>query len=139
MSGELELRGTFEKLDEEHRLAFGWASVASKLDGDDGLQKQIVDLQGDVLDLGPLETAIYKYVIESRDADVMHAQDGVGVLVESILFTPEKIEKMGLDPDTVPVGWWVGFKVLDDAVWKAVKAGTLRMFSIRGEGVREEV
>jgi len=138
MAGELELRGTFRKLDEERRLAFGWASVASKLDGG-GLRKEIVDHQGDILDLGPLEESVYKYVIESRDADVMHAQDGVGVLVESILFTPEKIEKMGLDPEVVPVGWWVGFRVLDDEVWKAVKDGKLRMFSIRGEGVREEV
>ena len=134
----LELRGTFQKLDEDRRLAFGWASVASKLD-DGGLRQDIVDLQGDIIDMDSMEDAVHKYVIESRDADVMHAQDGVGTLVESILFTPEKIEKMGLDPQTVPVGWWVGFHVTDDAVWKAVKAGTLRMFSIRGEGVREEV
>lgn len=138
MPGDLELRGTIQKLDEEQRLAFGWASVASKLDSDTGVQKEIIDHQGDILDLEPLEKAVYQYVIESRDADVMHAQDGVGILVESILFTPDKIEKMGL-PDTCPIGWWCGFKVTDDAVWKAVKDGTLRMFSIKGEGVREEI
>ena len=59
-------RGTFCKLDEERRLAFGWASVVSK----DG--QVIVDSDDDVLDLPSLEGAVYAYVIESRDADEMH-------------------------------------------------------------------
>ena len=41
--------------------------------------------------------------------------------------------------DLVPEGWWIGFKVTDDEVWKKVKDGTYPMFSIEGEAVREEV
>ena len=57
--------------------------------------------------------------------------------IESIVFTPEKIEKLGLEPDALPIGWWIGFHVGDDEVWKGVKDGTYRMFSIRGTGTRE--
>ena len=131
----VELRGEFSKVDEDRRLAFGWASVVKEAGGTEGLE----DLQGDVLDPDSLEQAVYEYVLVSRDADVMHKRDGVGRLVESMLFTPEKLDRMGLDPAAVPVGWWVGYRVDDDEVWKGVKDGTYRMFSIRGTGVREEI
>lgn len=129
----IELQGEFQKLDEDQRLVFGWASVAQ----DD--QGALVDKQGDVLDVPTLELAVYEYVLKSRRADEMHQVDDVGVLVESILFTPEKVEKMGLPPGSVPLGWWVGFKVTSDRVWDRVKAGEYRMFSIRGSGVREDL
>lgn len=131
----MELRGNFSKLDEDRRLAFGWASVVKA----PGEGANLEDLQGDVLDPESLEQAVYEYVLDSRDADEMHKRDGVGRLVESMLFTPEKLERMGLDPAAVPVGWWVGFRVDDEGVWKLVKDGTYRMFSIRGTGVREEL
>lgn len=43
------------------------------------------------------------------------------------------------DADPLPHGWWVGFKVLDDEVWKGVKTGKYSMFSIRGSGQRTPV
>ena len=69
----------------------------------------------------------------------MHERDGVGHIVESMVFTPEKIEKLGLKPDAMPIGWWVGFKVEDDEVWEGVKSGLYKMFSIRGTGIREPI
>lgn len=129
----MELRGEFQKLDEEQQLVFGWASVAENEGG------QLVDKQGDVLDLPSLEGAVYDYVLKSRRADEMHRVDDVGMLVESILFTPEKIEKMGLPAGSVPLGWWCGFRVTDSEVWKKIKDGTYSMFSIRGTGVREQI
>ena len=50
---------------------------------------------------------------------------------------PEKAEEMGIETDAV--GWWVGFKVFDDEVWKRVLAGELKMFSIHGSGTRTKV
>ena len=132
---EWHISGDITKVDDDKRLVFGWASVVAKA----GADEPLVDQQGDVLELDHLEDAIYKYVQESRAADEMHVRDGVGELVESILFTPEKIAKMGIDPSAVPVGWWVGFRITDDMVWKRVKGGEYRMFSIRGSGRREEL
>ena len=36
------------------------------------------------------------------------------------------------------VGWWIGFKVLDEEVWEKVKDGTYSMFSIEGTAERVE-
>ena len=122
------------KLDEDRRIAFGWATVVSRADGE-----PVVDLEGDVIDGNSLEKAVYEYVLISRDADEMHTKfEGVGRLVESMIFTREKLEKIGVPVGTVPLGWWVGFKIDDESVWAKVKDGTYRMFSIFGAGRRVE-
>ena len=51
----------------------------------------------------------------------------------------EKVEKMGIPAGTLPTGWWVGFKIEDDVVWKDVLAGKRPQFSIHGKALREEV
>lgn len=133
-ASKMEIRGTFSKVDQEKRLAFGWASVAEEGGA------VLVDKQGDTLHVETLEVAVYDYNRRSRAADEMHERIVEDVeLVESMMFTPEKIEKMGLDPASVPVGWWVGYYVGDDDLWDGVKAGKRTMFSIRGRGTREEV
>ena len=130
-----ELDVPIEKVDDEQRLAFGWANVAITKDG--GL---VVDRQGDFIDsIAELEKAAYTYVEESREAGHNHVRKGVGTLVESVVFTPEKLEKMGLPPGSVPLGWWVGFRVSDEEVWKGVKDGTYAMFSVHGTGRRQAV
>lgn len=120
------------KMDPEQRLAFGWANVAFRKDG-----SLVLDRQGDFVDdVAELEKTAYHYVLESRDAGQDHGRRGVAQLVESMVFTPEKLEKMGLAPDAVPLGWWTGYKVHDDEVWKGVKDGDYEMFSIHGLGRR---
>ena len=71
-------------------------------------------------------------------SDEMHEKlTGVAQLVESFMLTPEKAAAMGIT--TKRYGYWVGFKVADDAVWAKVKDGTYKGFSIRGTGEREKV
>ncbi|MFW6202596.1 MAG: XkdF-like putative serine protease domain-containing protein [Gemmatimonadota bacterium] len=125
--------GEIRKVDAERRLAFGWAYVAVAKDG-----TPVEDHSGDVLDPDTLEDPVYDYVLHSREGDAMHTGPVAARMVESVVFTADKLEKMGLADGTVPIGWWVGFKVDDDAVWKAVKAGRLTMFSIGGRGARPE-
>ena len=86
-----------------------------------------------------LEEAAYEYVRLYRDGGEMHERGGVAVLVESVVFTEEKIAAMGIPAGILPVGWWIGFKVLDKAVWEKIKDGTYPMFSIEGEAERIEV
>lgn len=125
------------KVDEKRRLAFGWAYIASTPDG--GV---VVDKQGDfVEDPVELEKAAYRFVRDARRGGEMHqTQDGVPIqvadMVESFVTTPDKVMKMGLDPQGVPVGWWVGWKVNDEQVWDKVMDGTYGSFSIHGKGRR---
>ncbi len=69
----------------------------------------------------------------------MHERGGCAVLIESMVFTKEKMSAIGITEGTLPEGWWIGFKVTDPDVWGKVKDGTYPMFSIEGEAVREEI
>ena len=122
------------KMDEDKRLAFGWANVAVTVDGE-----QTPDRQGDVIDTDVLEDAAYRFVELYREGGEMHERGNVAVLVESVVFTKEKMWAMGIPTGTVPEGWWVGFRVLYDDVWEKVKTGEYSMFSIGGRAIREEI
>ena len=130
------LKGRFkiEKVSEDKMLAFGWASVAIRADGE-----QIEDWQGDMIDPEDLEAAAYEFVELYREGGEMHERGGTAVLVESVVFTPEKTALMGIPEGTVPTAWWIGFKVLDPDVWEKVKDGTYPMFSIEGTAERVNV
>lgn len=111
-------------------MVFGWAYVAKLADG-----MAVVDHSGDrVDDTESLEFSAYGYVLKSREGNVMHTGKLTAQLVESMVFTPEKCEALGLAKDALPVGWWVGFKILDGEAWKGVKSGKYAMFSIEGKG-----
>ncbi len=130
------LKGKFkiEKSADEKMLAFGWASVAIRTNGE-----QIEDWQEDVIDPEDLEEAAYQFVELYREGGEMHERGGAAVLVESVVFTEEKLKAIGIPAGTVPTGWWIGFKVIDPDVWEKVKDGIYPMFSIEGEAIREEV
>ena len=116
------------KSDDEKMLAFGWASVSMRVDGE-----VIEDWQKDIVEPEELERAAYEYVLLYREGGEMHERGGAAVLIESVVFTEEKMQAMGIPAGTLPVGWWIGFKVLDEEVWEKVKDGTYPMFSFEGE------
>jgi len=118
------------KVDEDQRLVFGWASVVETEDG-----SPLEDLQGDVIAPDELESAAYRFVLDSRKAGEMHERtEGIGRLVESFVLTAEKADALGISKRS---GWWVGFKIDDDETWAKVKKGDFRMFSIGGKARRE--
>jgi hypothetical protein len=122
------------KLDIDKRLVFGWAYVTHDEQGN--VQ---VDKSGEFVDdYDELERAAYEFVVKSRRAGDMHRGDfTAGTMIESMVFTPEKISKMGLPPGSMKTGWWVGFKIENDAVWQAVKNGERPAFSIHGKASKE--
>lgn len=130
------IKGRFKimKSDDEKMLAFGWANVSMRVDGE-----LIEDWQGDIIEPEELEAAAYEYVRLYGDGGEMHERGGIAVLIESIVFTEEKMQVMGIPAGTLPVGWWIGFKVTDKDVWEKVKNGAYPMFSIEGEAERVEV
>ena len=127
---------TIKKMDEDKRLVFGWASVSIRADGE-----QLEDRQQDLIDPEDLEESAYEFVLNFRDTGELHNPNlrKKGKLVESCVFTEEKQRAMGIPEGLIPVGWWIGFKIEDDAAWEKVKNGTYKMFSIEGKAQRVPV
>ena len=119
------------KVDTDQRLVFGWASISTKGG------EEIVDKQGDVVAPDELEKAAYNFVLHSRSHGGMHVQKFADTMVESMVFTKQKQDLLGIDLGLE--GWWVGFSVPDDAMWKSIKGGNLPEFSIGGRGKRTPV
>lgn len=123
------------KFYDDDQLVFGWASVAKDTKGNRPL-----DWQGDLIDPEDLEPAVYKFNMEFRESNEMHVPGTVnGTVIESVMFTKEKMAAMGIPEGTVPEGWWVGFKISDREAYLKVKAGIYKMFSIEGSGQRVSV
>lgn len=118
-------------LDEDKDLAFGWANVSITAGGE-----KIVDWQQDIVEPEELETAAYRFVQLYREGGEMHERGDCAVLVERVVFTPEKIQAMGIPQGILPIGWWIGFHVTDEEVWQKVKSGEYPMFSIEGQAQR---
>ncbi len=122
------------KAKEDECLVSGWANVAVNADGSLPL-----DWQGDIIRPEVLEKAAVNFMLNYRDSGVMHEGESQGVVVESIVFTKEKQEILGIPEGCVPEGWFITVKVLNPEVFKAVKEGKYRMFSIQGTAKRVEL
>lgn len=121
------------KSDDEKRQVFGWASVAVRVGG-----QVVEDFQDDIIEIAELEKAAYEYTASFGVAGEMHEKANVGRLIESVVFTKEKADAMGIPAEILPEGWWVGFYIHNDEVWEKVKDGTYSMFSIEGSAERVE-
>ena len=119
------------KFYDDEQLVFGWASVAKDSNGNRPL-----DWHGDLIDAVDLEKAVYEFVLDFGESNEMHRPDSTnGRLVESIMFTKEKMRSMGIPEGVVPEGWWCGFKIENREVYMKVKSGVYKMFSIEGSAI----
>lgn len=128
-------------IDSEQRLVFGLASLSLEADGE-----TYTDLQNDQIPPDELEPAVYDFVQHSREGDVEHEGEQVSQLVESFVVTKEKLglllKAVGYEgelPDYQGAAAWMGWRVLNDSVWKRVKSGELKGFSIEARVKREPV
>lgn len=128
---DMVFKGVLNKVDTVQKVAYGWAYVS-----EEG-SMEVVDHSGDVWAVEELEKSAHDFVIDCRVGKAMHSGDQKAVLVESIVFTKEKQEALGID--LKKVGWFVGFRIQDAEVLKQIESGELAMFSIGGTGKREEV
>lgn len=122
------LKADITKVDEDQRLVYGWFSVIEK--GGD----PVIDLQGDIISEIELEKMAHQFVLNSRDAGEMHVRKNIGTLIESIVFTKEKQKALGIDLGKI--GWFGGFFIENDDVWKKIKKGEYPAFSIGGVAER---
>lgn len=124
------------KSGDEQRMVWGWASVVER----DG--QPVIDHQGDIIPVSEIQKAAHRFVCEARVGKAMHDGEPVATMVESMVVTKEGLsaflKSLGIEPPETPpmLGWWVGFRVDDDATWEKVKEGKLRAFSIGGRGKR---
>ena len=120
------------KVDAERRHVFGWASVSVDADGHD-----VIDHDGDHLPTDELERAVYDLMADGGGmVGAMHVVEGMGPIIESIIFTKEKNEQLTRADQTQ--GWWVGVHVTNESAWEKVKAGEWPEFSIAGEAERAD-
>ncbi len=128
---DVEKRVAIEKVDEEQRMVWGWAYVCQDETG-----SQVVDHGGDVIELETIHEAAHGFMRDSRQGGVMHAKQG-GYISESLVVTDTVAAELGAS--TRKRGWFVGFKVTDEAAWQGVKAGKFRAFSIGGTADVEDL
>ena len=130
------ITGSFkiQKQNDDKRIAFGWAYQCVTKTGE-----QCVDHSGDIVDVSEIEKAAYRFVKLYREGSDNHERGGIGTIIESMVFTKEKAEALGLPEGVMPEGWWVGFEVTDEEVWKKIKTGEYTMFSIEGTASRVPV
>lgn len=124
------VEGQILKVDEEQRIIYGWASVSTEKG------EPVVDLQGDVIHMSTLEKATNEFMEHVRVGKTMHVGDQTGMIIHSMPLSNEIAKALGIQSDLE--GWIVGYKVYDDEVWKMVKSGELRAFSIGGRAMKEE-
>lgn len=115
------------KAKEDEQLVSGWANVAVNANGSVPL-----DWQDDIIAPETLEKAAINFMLDYRESGEMHKGSAKGTVVESIVFTKEKQEILGIPEGIVPVGWFITVKVHDPEVFAKVKDGTYKMFSIQG-------
>lgn len=126
MPEEFQAYAEITKLDDDEQVAYGWVTVYEE----NG--QPVVDRQGHRISEAEVVKMAHKFASDSRVAKTMHSGDQVGGVVESIVLTRDLQKALGIDLGKA--GWFIGMKVDSSAVWKRVKAGELRGFSIGGKG-----
>jgi hypothetical protein len=122
-ANRIELQGRLLKADEstdELRYVLGIV-----------LEPDVVDSQSDTYTAETIRQAAWDYLVHFRNRGLQHkALVNQGVeLVESYI-APTNLSIGG---QTVKAGTWlIGWHVLDDQIWAAIKSGALTGFSIGG-------
>ena len=129
MEQSVEKRVTILKADDEQRIVWGWASVATVK----GMS--VLDHQGDMMTPDEMVKMANRFMESARAAKAMHAGDQIGEVIHSLPLTAELAKALGIEADRE--GWIIGMKIRDDAMWQSVKSGDFGAFSIGGRAKRE--
>lgn len=116
---------TVLKVDDEQGLVYGWAYVSTE-DGN-----LLVDSQGDSIEPIEMEKMATDFMLNSRNAKVMHKGEDVGTFVHSFPMTNDIMKAFDIYCDRE--GWIVAMKPASEEVMKAYKSGDYTGFSIGGK------
>lgn len=132
MEYDVAKSATILKADEETRMVYGWASVAT-VNGE-----LVVDQQGDTLEPSEMVKMADGFMASVRTAKAMHQGAGIGEVLHSMPLTNDIMKAFGISCDRE--GWLVGMLIHDDATFAKVKSGELSELSIGGRaGTRERI
>jgi hypothetical protein len=129
MEHEVTKASDILKLDNERRIAWGWASV-STIKGE-----LVTDLQEDTITPAEMEKMADRFMASARMAKAMHAGDQIGEVLHSLPLTAELAKAFGVETDRE--GWIIGMKIHSNEVWAGFKDGTYKGFSIGGKVKRK--
>lgn len=104
---ELQIFAEIQKVDDDQRMVYGYASTTS------------LDSQGDIITKEALVEALPEYLKFSNIRE-MHQPSAVGI-TKSV--------------DVDEKGWYIGAKIVDDNAWKKVKEEVYKGFSIGGKSL----
>lgn len=124
-----DLKIVAKTLNSDKRLVWAWASVAT-VKG-----QPLVDYHGDIVEIDELQRAAHEYMVKSRDAKYNHSGRVRGTVVESMVFTKELQDALGIDLEKE--GWLVCMFIQDDILWEKIKSGEVAELSIGGAGEYE--
>ena len=88
-------------------------------------------------DFNDLKMLIFKSGFQ--ESGFMHVGYSKGYLVESMVFSKEKMDALNIPEGILPQGAWVGFFFPDDADYKFIKSMKNPMFSIQGSAIKQEI
>ncbi len=125
---KLDMVFNVSKSREDLGLVSGWANVSVNADGSIPM-----DWQDDLIPIEVLEKAAINFMKDFRESGVMHKGKSQGTVVESIVFTKDKQQALGIPEKCVPEGWFITVKIEDPDLFAKVKDGKYRMFSIQGK------
>lgn len=125
------IKATIAKAAPTGKELWAWASTI-EVDG-----KTVIDSQGDIIEPEELEKAADQYITDSRDVGLMHTSTGHGRVVQSMVFTKELQQALGIDLGRV--GWLVKMQITDPSLQKRIASGEIRQLSIGGSGRRKEI
>ena len=125
------------RFDDENNLIFGWGYVAIKKDG-----QQVIDFSKERVteeNMKDLELAVYGFNVGGRRSGFGHQGPARGYLVESMVFTKEKMIKMEITEDSLPQAVWLGFWFPNDEDYDFIKKMKSPMFSMEGSAIKEVI
>jgi uracil-DNA glycosylase family 4 len=111
------------KADDEQQIATGIV-----------LEPNTIDAHGDEISADEIEKAAHFFMKNSRTIGDSHKKKAPADLIESYI-APDDFT---LNGQKIKKGtWMISVKILDDKLWKLVKAGFYTGFSVGGFGIRE--
>lgn len=114
------------KADDEQRIVWGWASVATE-NGE-----PVFDVHGDHIPMEELTKASVDFMRNYRVGKREHFGKQTSEVVAMLPLSKSLADALGVQ--TNREGLIVGFKVYDDQTWSDIKSGDLPAFSIGGRG-----
>lgn len=120
----------FEK-SQAKQVFYAWASVVEK--GGEA----VVDWDGDGWTPAEMEESAWNFCASGGQHGIRHSSLADSELVGSLAFTADLQKALGCDLGRI--GWLLGWRVHDSALWDDIDNGRLPMLSIGGSGIREPV